>query len=305
MTTLPERVTITEVGPRDGLQNEDCYVETPQKIELIARLNKAGFSRIEAGSFVSPKAIPQMRDAADVFAAMPRREGVTYVALVPNVVGARNALAAHADELATVVSASETHNKRNINRSVEESLREVEGVAALASDAGIPWAGYISTAFGCPYEGDIAEEQVVKLCTRLRGLGAAAVALGDTIGAGNPRQVANLVRAVQDALPDTPLRLHAHDTRGTGLANVFAALQEGVDSFDASVGGMGGCPYAPGAAGNVATEDVVYMLEEMGIATGVDLPALVEVARWAEEIVGRQLPGRVKDAGIMPAADAE
>ncbi len=303
MAQLPERVTITEVGPRDGLQNEDLYVETPQKVELIARLAAAGFSRIEAGSFVSAKAIPQMRDAADVFAAMPRREGVTYIALVPNVVGAGNAIAARADELATVVSASEVHNKRNINRSVEESLREIEGVAALASDAGIPWAGFVSTAFGCPYEGDVPEEQVVQLCRRLRNLGAAVVALGDTIGAGNPRQVTSLVRAVQDALPNTPLRLHAHDTRGTGLANILAALQEGVTSFDASVGGMGGCPYAPGAAGNVATEDVVYMMEEMGIATGVDLSALVEVARWMESIIGRQLPGRVKDAGVMRAAE--
>ncbi len=303
MATLPERVTITEVGPRDGLQNEDRYVETAQKLELIARLAGAGFSRIEAGSFVSPKAIPQMRDAEDVFGAMPRREGVTYIALVPNVVGARNAIAARADELATVVSASETHNKRNINRTVEESLREIEGVAALANDAGIPWAGYISTAFGCPYEGDVSEEQVVRLCTRLRDLGAAAVALGDTIGAGNPRQVSSLVRAVQDALPRTPLRLHAHDTRGTALANVLAALQEGVDSFDASVGGMGGCPYAPGAAGNVATEDIVYMLEEMGIKTGVDLEALVDVARWAEGVVGRELPGRVKGAGVTSATE--
>ncbi len=183
MATLPERVTITEVGPRDGLQNEDRYVETPQKVELIARLAAAGFSRIEAGSFVSPKAIPQMRDAADVFAAMPRREGVTYIALVPNVVGARHAIAAHADELATVVSASETHNMRNIHRSVEESLREIEGVATLAIEAGIPWAGYVSTAFGCPYEGDVPEERVVQLCRRLRDLGAAVVALGDTIGA--------------------------------------------------------------------------------------------------------------------------
>ncbi len=305
MATLPERVTITEVGPRDGLQNEEQYFETQQKVELIARLGEAGFSRIEAGSFVSPKAIPQMRDTAGVFAAMPRREGVTYVALVPNAFGARSAIAGRADELATVVSASETHNKRNINRSVEESLQEIEAVAGLASDAGIPWAGYVSTAFGCPYEGDVPEQQVVRLCQRLRDLGAGVVALGDTIGAGNPRQVASLVRVVQDALPDTPLRLHAHDTRGTGLANVFAALQEGVESFDASVGGMGGCPYAPGAAGNVATEDVVYMLEEMGIATGVDLPALVEVARWTEGIVGRKLPGRVKDAGFTSATERE
>lgn len=293
---VPERATITEVGPRDGLQNEDRYVETAQKVELIDRLAATGLARIEAGSFVSAKAIPQMRDTAAVFDAMPRRPDVTYVALVPNEVGARNAIASRAGELATVVSASETHNKRNVNRSVEESLRAIEGVAALAADAGIPWAGYISTAFGCPYEGKVPAEQVVRIAKRLRDMGAYAIALGDTIGAGNPRQVAGLMEAVQDALPATPLRLHAHDTRGTALANIVAALQTGVESFDASVGGLGGCPYAPGAAGNVATEDVVYMLEEMGVSTGVDLAALVAVAQWAEELVGRPLPGRVKDA---------
>ena len=296
---IPQRVTITEVSPRDGLQNEDRHLDVAQKVELIERLAACGLRRIEAGSFVSAKAIPQMRDTAEVFAAVPRREGVTYVALVPNETGARNAIAAGADELATVVSASETHNKRNVNRTVEESLRAIEAISALASDAGRPWAGYISTAFGCPYEGAVAAEQVVRIARRLCELGAYAIALGDTIGAGNPPQVAALFRALSDALPGTPLRLHAHDTRGAALANVLAALIEGVDSFDASAGGMGGCPYAPGAAGNVATEDLVYMLHESGVDTGVDLSALVEVARWAEGLVGRELPGRVKGAGAL------
>ncbi len=294
---LPESVTITEVGPRDGLQNEEQFVETTQKVELIERLAAAGLRRIEAASFVSPRAIPQMRDASELMGTLPRRKGVTYVALVPNEVGARNAIAAKADELATVVSASETHNRHNVNRTVEQSLSGIENVAALATDAGIPWAGYISTAFGCPYEGDVPPEQVIRIAKRLRDLGAYTIAFGDTIGAGNPRQVSALVRAFQDALPDTPLRLHFHDTRGTALANVLAALEGGVESFDGSLGGLGGCPYAPGAAGNVATEDVVYMLHEMGIETGVDLEALIDAARWVEQLFGRSLPGRVKGAG--------
>ncbi len=293
---LPSKAVITEVGPRDGLQNEDGFVETPRKVELVERLAAAGLSRIEAASFVSPKAIPQMRDAAELMAALPRRSGVTYIALVPNETGARNAVAAGADELATVVSASETHNRRNVNRSVDESLAEIEKVAGLAAPAGLPWAGYISMAFGCPYEGDVAPARVIEIAQRLRKLGAYAIALGDTIGVGNPRQVSALVRALQDALPGVPLRMHFHDTRGTALANVLAALEAGVDSFDGSVGGLGGCPYAPGAAGNAATEDIVYMLHEMGIETGVDLPALIETAGWAEELVGRTLPGRVKAA---------
>jgi hydroxymethylglutaryl-CoA lyase len=236
--------------------------------------------------------------------ALPRRDGVTYVALVPNETGARNAIAARADELATVVSASETHNRKNVNRSIDDSLTEIERVAALAAEASIPWAGYISTAFACPYEGAVPAAQVVALAKRLRALGAYAIALGDTIGAGNPRQVSELIATLRDALPDTPLRMHFHDTRGTALANVLAALEAGVDSFDGSVGGLGGCPYAPGAAGNVATEDVVYMLHEMGIATGVDLAALVETARWAEGLVGRTLPGRVKQATNVTLARA-
>ena len=294
---LPERVTVTEVGPRDGLQNEERILDLATKAEMIDRLGATGLQRIEAASFVSPKAIPQMRDASELVSSMRRRAGITYIALVPNEVGARNAIAARADELATVVSASETHNRRNVNRSVDESLAGIGAVAGLARDAGLPWCGYVSTAFGCPYEGAVPRERVLDVAQRLRDLGAYAVALGDTIGCADPRHVSDMVRAFRDALPDTPLRLHFHDTRGTGLANVLAALEEGADSFDASIGGLGGCPYAPGAAGNVATEDLVYMLHRMGIETGIDLAALVDVARWIEGVAGRQLPGRVKGAG--------
>lgn len=293
---LPASVTLTEVGPRDGLQNEAVFIATEQKATLIERLAAAGLRRIEAVSFVHPKAVPQMRDAAAVMQALHRREGVTYLALVPNETGARNATAAGIDELGTVVSASETHNQRNVNRSIAESLAGIGRVAELAAAAGIPWAGYISTAFGCPYEGSVPVKRVIAIAQQLRALGASAIALGDTIGVGTPRQVVSVVRAFREALPDTPLRLHFHDTCGSGLANVLAALEEGVDSFDGSVAGLGGCPYAPGAAGNIATEDLVYMLHRMGIATGVDLDTLVGVARWVETLVGRPLPGHVKQA---------
>lgn len=296
MSGLPGRVTLTEVGPRDGLQNEPLIVDTAAKVEFVRLLSESGFTRIEACSFVHPKAIAQMADAQAVMRALPRRENLTYIALVPNEVGARNAIAANAQEIATVVSASESHNQANVNRSVKESLAGIERVAALAKEAGLPWAGYVATSFGCPYEGDVPVERVIAIARRLRDLGSHTISLGDTIGAANPRQVSATVRAFQDALPGTPLRLHFHDTRGAGLANVLAALLEGVDSFDGSVGGLGGCPYAPGAAGNVATEDLVYMLGRMGIETGVDLAKLIDVARWAENLVGRSLPGRVKDA---------
>ena len=295
--SIPSRVTINEVGPRDGLQNEDAYVETEKKVEFIERLADTGLHRIEAISFVHPKAIPQMRDAIAVMDALPRREGVTYLALVPNEVGARNAIAAKVDEIGTVVSASESHNQANVQRSIDESLNGISGVAQLAAEAGTPWQGYVSTAFGCPYEGDVPVSKVVDVARALVDFGATTISLGDTIGAANPRQVTSLIGTVRDALPCIPFRLHFHDTRGTGLANVLAALEAGIDSFDGSVGGLGGCPYAPGASGNVATEDLVYMLHEMGIDTGVDLEKLVGVARWAEELVGRPLPGRVKQAG--------
>jgi hydroxymethylglutaryl-CoA lyase len=295
----PKSVTITEVGPRDGLQNEAAYFETPVKIELIERLAASGLRRIESVSFVSPKAIPQMKDSAEVMAGLPRREGVTYVALVPNDVGAKNAIAAKVDELGTVLSASETHNQHNVRRSIAESLESIEKVGVQAGEAGVPWAGYISCVFGCPYEGAVSVAKSIDIAKQLRSMGAYAITLSDTIGVANPRQITETVDAVRNALPNTPLRLHLHDTRGTALANVLAALQIGIDSFDSSIAGLGGCPYAPGAAGNVATEDLVYMLNEMGIDTGVDLNKLVDAALWIENTVGRSLPGRVKQAGPL------
>ncbi len=301
---LPQHVTITEVDPRDGLQNEERIVDTDRKVAFIDALAAAGLRRIEAVSFVNPKWVPQMHDAAALMAALPRRPGVTYIALVPNETGACNALSAGVDELGTVLSATETHNRKNVNRSIDESLAGVEVVARLAAAANTPWDGYISCAFGCPYEGPVPLDAVLSIAERLRGLGTAGISLGDTVGSGNPRQVKETVRAFRRALPGTPLRLHFHDTRGTGLPNVLAALEEGVDRFDGSVGGLGGCPYAPGAAGNVATEDLVYMLEEMGISSGVNLEKLIAVARESEEMVGRALPGRVKQATLIARPSA-
>jgi hydroxymethylglutaryl-CoA lyase len=305
----PEHVTVIEVGPRDGLQNESRIIDLADKVRLIDALSRTGLTRIEAASFVSPKAIPQMANAAEVMAAIDRRfahpdppqrtEGrpsVTYIGLVPNETGARNAIEARVDEIAVVVSASESHNRANVNRSVAESLTAIRNIAALAAEAGVPWSGYISTAFGCPYEGDVAAERVLEITAKLRDAGANAIALGDTIGVGNPRQVFELVTRLARQMPAAEMRLHFHDTRGMALANVVAAMQAGAAQFDGSIGGLGGCPYAPGASGNVATEDMVAMLHRMGIATGVDEMALLEAAWLAEDIIGRPLEGRVKRA---------
>jgi hydroxymethylglutaryl-CoA lyase len=293
---LPDRVTITEVGPRDGLQNEARSIPLDQKFALIDALSSTGLSRIEAASFVHPKAIPQMANAAEVMAGITRRPDVTYIGLVPNEVGARNAIEARVDEIAVVVSASESHNRANVNRSIAESLAEIRAVAALCRDVDVPWSGYVSTAFGCPHEGAVDPTRVLELAATLRDAGAEAIALGDTIGIANPRQVHEMVLAFFRELPDTPLRLHFHDTRGMALANVVSAMEAGATQFDGSVGGLGGCPYAPGASGNVATEDLVAMLQAMGIETGISLDALLEAAWLAEEIVGRALDGRVKRA---------
>lgn len=290
----PRHVTITEVGPRDGLQNESRSIALPDKVRLIDALSRTGLARIEAASFVSPKAIPQMSNASEVMAAIERRPGVTYIGLVPNETGARNAIEARVDEIAGVVSASESHNRSNVNRSVAESLTAIRNVAELASEAGVPWSGYISTAFGCPYEGEVAPERVLEIARELRDGGASAIALGDTIGVGNPRQVFELVTRLASQMPAAEMRLHFHDTRGMALANVIAAIQAGAAQFDGSIGGLGGCPYAPGASGNVATEDMVAMLHRMGIATGVDEMALLDAAWLAEDIIGRLLEGRVK-----------
>jgi hydroxymethylglutaryl-CoA lyase len=292
----PAEVTITEVGPRDGLQNEAKAIPLDQKIELVNRLSRTGLKRIEAASFVHPKAIPQMANAAEVMAGIERVRDITYIGLVPNEIGARNAIAARVDEISVVVSATESHNRANVNRTIAESLEGIRGVAALAQEAGIPWCGYVSTSFGCPYEGDVDPDRVLDIARRLADAGSYAIALGDTIGVANPAQVFGLVSRMREEVPGPAMRLHFHDTRGTALANVVAAMQAGATEFDGSVGGLGGCPYAPGASGNVATEDLVWMLESMGVRTGVDVEALAGVAQYAEDIVGRPLEGRVKRA---------
>lgn len=292
----PERIFITEVGPRDGLQNEALPIPVEDKVALIHRLAQTGLRRIEAVSFVHPKAVPQMADAEAVMASLQRVPGVTYIGLVPNVKGAQRALASGVDEIATVVSASPSHNRANLNASIEETLEEMAKVASLAEKAGVPWCGYISTAFGCPYEGPVEASKVIQLAKALRDMGAYAISLGDTIGVAHPRQVYEMVCLFFKEVPGVELRLHFHDTRGAALANVVAAMQAGAIHFDGSVGGLGGCPYAPGASGNVATEDLVAMAEAMGIATGVDLKALVDVSWFAQELVGRELDGKVRRA---------
>lgn len=289
----PESVVITEVGPRDGLQNESRIIDLADKVRLIDALSHTGLTRIEAASFVSPKAIPQMANAADVMAAIERVPGITYVGLVPNERGAENAVAARVDEISVVVSASESHNRANINRSVAETLASIRNIAAMCAAENVPWTGYISTAFGCPYEGEVLPEAVLRIARKLKEAGPQVIALGDTIGVGNPRQVFDLITRCTAEIALTP-RLHFHDTRGMALANVIAAMQAGATQFDGSIGGLGGCPYAPGASGNVATEDMVAMLGRMGIATGIDEPALLDAAWLAEDIIGRPLEGRVK-----------
>lgn len=291
---LPDRVTITEVGPRDGLQNEPRILSSQNKIALIDSLSDTGLTRIEAVSFVHPRAIPQMADAGDVMAGIRRSSSVIYIGLVPNERGAEDAIAARVDEIATVVSASESHNRSNVNRSIEQSIEAILNVGRLAQYARLPWSGYVSTAFGCPYEGEVPEDRVLQIAGELLSAGACAIALGDTIGIANPRQVYGLVSRALHELPGAALRLHFHDTRGMALANVVAAMEAGATDFDGSVGGAGGCPYAPGASGNVATEDLVAMLHSMGISTGVDLGKLTEAALLAEKVLNRTLDGRYK-----------
>jgi hydroxymethylglutaryl-CoA lyase len=293
---LPGRVAVTEVGPRDGLQNESRILPLRDKIALIDSLSDTGLKRIEAVSFVHPKAIPQMADAADVMAGIRRSPSVTYIGLVPNERGAEDAIAAKVDEIATVVSASESHNKSNVNRSIEESMVAIRNVGRLAHGAGMKWSGYVSTAFGCPYEGEVPEDRVLRIAAELAKAGAYAIALGDTIGIANPKQVFGIVPRFFQEIPGTTLRLHFHDTRGMALANVIAAMEAGAVEFDGAVGGAGGCPYAPGASGNVATEDLVSMLQAMGIETGIDLGRLTEAALLAERNLGRTLDGRYKQA---------
>jgi hydroxymethylglutaryl-CoA lyase len=296
VSQFPAKVSLREVGPRDGLQNE-APVPTADKIALLDALGQTGVRRIEAVSFVHPRAIPQMADADEVWVGAKRNPDVAYSALVPNARGAERALAAGFRELEVVVSASDTHNRKNINRSTAESLDGIAELIGTVHAASGTVEVIVSTSFGCPYEGDIPVSRVVSVVDGAVAAGADRIAFGDTTGMGTPTRVTALVDAVRSRHADVPMLLHFHNTRGTALANVLAALQLGVTEFDASVGGLGGCPYAPGASGNLASEELVHMLEDMGIETGVDLEALLEAARLAERIVGRELPSAVLRAG--------
>jgi len=304
VTDLPERISVREVGPRDGLQNEDP-VPTDAKIELIDRLSATGVRRIEAVSFVRPEAIPQMADASEVWQRITKAPSVRYSALVPNLRGATRALDSGLTEIEAVVSASDTHNRKNVNRGTEESLDDIAVIIDRAHQRGATCQVIVSTAWGCPYEGDVPVARVVRVAGRAVADGADSVSFGDTTGMATPRRVRELVGEFRLAYPDVPLNLHFHNTRGTGLANVLTALELGVTDFDASVGGLGGCPYAPGASGNIATEELVHMVEDMGVATGIDLAAMIDAAADAERIIGRQLPSQVLRAGprtrITPA----
>jgi hydroxymethylglutaryl-CoA lyase len=295
---LPTRVSVYEVSPRDGLQNEGAQVATHAKVRLVDALVDAGISRIEVGSFVAPKWVPQMSDADEVCRMIERRPGVTYAGLCPNARGLGRALAAKVDEIAVFVSASETHNSKNVNKTIAQTLQAFEPVIGPAVERGLKVRGYVSTMWGCPYEGDVDPKRGLALAKHLLGAGCYQISLGDTIGVGTPLQTQRILDLFTAELPLEQIALHLHDTRGTALANVLVGLQAGVTTFDASVAGLGGCPYAPGAAGNLATEDLVYTLHGMGIETGIDLDKLWQAGQVAEAIVGRELPGKVHRAGV-------
>ena len=295
---LPENVTIVEVGPRDGLQARAAIVPTDTKIALVDALSETGLGTVEVTSFVSAKAVPQLADADEVMKGIQRKNGVRYRVLVPNLVGARRAVESEADEINFVLSASETFNRNNVRRSVEESLCEFQGLVDYLRTGEIKRISVaLATSFGCPFEGKIAPEKVVTLAQRLRDAGATGIILADTTGMANPIGVKELLDALSQELPMDEVAVHFHNTRGSGLANALSALQCGVATFEGSVGGMGGCPFAPGATGNVPTEDMVNMFEEMGIDAGVNLPKLLACAKLAEEMVGEKLPGQVMKAG--------
>ena len=301
---FPTHVRIVEMGPRDGLQNEKQIVSTETKVELIARLGAAGLQAIEATSFVSPRWVPQMGDAADVMARIERLPGVSYPVLTPNLQGFEAALAAGAGEVAVFAAASESFSRKNINCTIAESLARFEPVMAAARTAGVRVRGYVSCVLGCPYEGDIRPEAVADVAATLFAMGCYEVSLGDTIGAGTPGKTRRMLDAVARRVPVDKLAGHYHDTFGQAVANVYASLEAGVACFDSAVAGLGGCPYAPGASGNVATEDVVYMLDGLGIQTGISLDALVDTAGWISERLGRPPASKVARAVLAKRAKA-
>ena len=292
----PDQVLLREVGPRDGLQAETTMVPVGERIALIDGLTAAGLRRIEAASFVSPKWLPQMAEAEAVMAGIKRSPGVIYSVLVPNVTGAERAVATHPDEMTIFVSASETHNRHNVNRSIACSLREFREVTNLANRAGIPVSAVIVTAFGCPYEGEVSPMKVEGIAQQLLNIGITDIALGDTVAVANPRQVYGLVTRLRRVLPDVHWGLHFHDTRATALANALAALAAGAVQFDTALGGIGGSPFSPGAGGNLATEDVVYCFESMGVPTNVSLGHLIELGDRLARMIGHTLPSRVHQA---------
>ncbi|RAI35042.1 hydroxymethylglutaryl-CoA lyase [Rhodoplanes serenus] len=296
-TTTPARVFINEVATRDGLQNEKTFVPTPRKIALVDALSRTGVAKIEVTSFVSPKAIPNLRDATEVMAGITRQPGVVYTTLVPNNRGALRAIEAKVDEINLVMSIGEKHNLANMRMTCDESLAGFRDVMGTMAGSGIRVTGSIATAFGCPFEGEQPLDRVLWATETYLNLGMVGVTLCDTVGMAHPRQVGRFCRAVRDRFPGVPFTVHFHDTRGMGLANVMAALDAGIDSFDTSLGGIGGCPYAPGATGNISTEDTVHMLEACGVATGVDLDAILPLARGLTTLLGRQVGGQVARSG--------
>ena len=293
---LTRRITVVEVGPRDGLQNEQVSVSTADKIELVNRLSAAGMPVVEVSAFVSPKWVPQLSDADKVFAGITRRAGTRYTALVPNLAGLERAQRAGVTEVAIFAASSETFSRKNINQGIDDSLTTYKAVCDAARAGNIRVRGYLSTAFGCPYEGDVPPEKVVALTERLLEMGVFEVAVSDTIGVAHPGQVMQVLEIVRARVAADRLALHFHDTRGTALANVLAALPYDISTFDASVGGLGGCPYAPGAAGNLATEDLIYMLDGLGAETGVSLRALTEASRFIGSRLDHPLPSRYAQA---------
>jgi hydroxymethylglutaryl-CoA lyase len=296
---LPKKVSIYEVSPRDGLQNESKMLSVEAKKQLVEALMSTGLTRIELTSFVSPRWIPQLADADELARQVTARPGVIFSALVPNAKGLERAMAVGLPEIAVFMSASETHNRKNTNRSIDSSLETFVEVVPPALEAGKRVRAYVSTVWGCPYEGEVDPNRALDITLRLLDLGCYQVSLGDTIGVGTPTQTERILSLFLDKIPAEKIALHFHDTRGTALPNALAGLALGVRDFDASIGGLGGCPYAPGAAGNVATEDLVYLFHGMGVDTGLDLDKLIDAGKLAEKIIGRPLPGKVHQAGAV------